>query len=101
MTLDFRRPVRPEDLEPGPSDDEIRAEEERVAEREAERVRALAQARPAIDPRELGFEDEAGMHDAWRKRLGIPADRAIRMQRGERDGRPVIDVLVPPRSVAE
>jgi len=94
-TLDSVRPVRAEDLE-GPSEDEIRAEEERVAAIEAGRARELADDRPTIDPRELGFDDEASMHDAWRKKLGIPADRMITMHRGERDGRPVIDVLVPP-----
>jgi hypothetical protein len=98
--LDSDRPVRAEDLE-GPSDDEIRAEEERVAAIEAARARELADSRPPIDPRELGFADEASMHEAWRKKLGIPADRMITMQRGERDGRPVIDVLVPPAPVRD
>ena len=99
--IDYVRPVEPEDLAGAPSEDEIRAEEERVAAIEAQRMRErAANPRPTIDPQELGFADEASMHEAWRKKLGIPEGRTIIMRHGTREGRPVIDVLVPPVSAS-
>ena len=82
--------------EPAPSITELIAEERALTGVDAGGTRQEEPAR--VIPQELGYDSESEMLATVRSRFSIPDSHDVRLVHDTRDGKPMISILVEPKS---